>query len=146
MKITFKKINQNAVIPYRATQYSAGLDIYSCLDKPVILAPDEIKMIPTGLAAMTDCNDVALLIYPRSGLASKYGVSLANCVGVVDSDYRGEWFIPLINHSKQNFTVEHGMRIAQLVATKILFPEIEINDVITATNRGENGFGSSGLK
>lgn len=146
MKLTFKKINENAIIPYRATQYSAGLDICACLDEPVTLAPDEIKMIPTGLAAMTDCNDIALLIYPRSGLSSKYGVSLANCVGVVDSDYRGEWVIPLINHGKQNFTVEHGMRIAQLVTTKILFPEIEISDTVTTTERGENGFGSSGLK
>ena len=146
MKLTFKKLNENAIIPYRATQYSAGLDICACLNEPVTLEPDEIKMIPTGLVAMTDCNDVALMIYPRSGLSSKYGVSLANCVGVVDSDYRGEWFIPLINHGKQNFTVEHGMRIAQLVTTKILFPEIEISDAVTATERGENGFGSSGLK
>lgn len=146
MKLTFKKLNKNAVIPSRATQYSAGLDICACLDEPVTLAPDEIKMIPTGLTAMTDCNDVALLIYPRSGLSSKYGVSLANCVGVVDSDYRGEWFIPLINHGKQNFIVENGMRIAQLVTTRILFPEIETSDTLTTTERGKNGFGSSGLK
>lgn len=146
MKITFKKLNKNAVIPSRATQYSAGLDICACLDEPVTLAPDEIKMIPTGLTAMTDCNDVALLIYPRSGLSSKYGISLANCVGIVDSDYRGEWFIPLINHGKQNFIVENGMRIAQLVTTRILFPEIETGDTLTPTERGKNGFGSSGLK
>lgn len=146
MKLTFKKIDEKAIIPSRVTKYSAGLDIYACLDAPVTLKSGEIKMIPTGLTAMTDCDDVAMLIYPRSGLATKYGVSLANCVGVVDSDYRGAWFIPLINHGEQPFTVEHGMRIAQLIPTKVLFPEIEISDTLTETERGEGGFGSSGLK
>lgn len=146
MKLTFKKIDEKAIIPSRATAYSAGLDIYACLDEPVTLESGEIKMIPTGLTAMTDCTDVVMLIYSRSGLATKYGVSLANAVGVVDSDYRGEWFIPLINHGKQPFTVEHGMRIAQLIPTKVLFPEIEISDTLTETERGESGFGSSGLK
>lgn len=145
MKLTFKKLNDNAIIPTRATPASAGLDIYACLDENVILAPGEIKMIPTGLSAMTDCDDVVLLIYPRSGLSSKYGVSLANCVGVVDSDYRGAWFIPLINHGKQPFTVENGMRIAQLIPTKALFPEIGISDTLTDTERGFGGFGSSGI-
>ncbi len=146
MKLTFKKINEQAIIPSRATKFSAGLDICACLNEPVILKSGEIKMIPTGLTAMTDCDDVALLIYPRSGLSTKYGVTLANCVGVVDSDYRGAWFIPLINNGKQPFTVEHGMRIAQLIPTKVLFPEIEISDTLTETERGESGFGSSGLK
>lgn len=146
MKLTFKKIDEKAIIPSRATEYSAGLDICACLDEPVTLESGEIKMIPTGLTAMTDCNDVAMLIYPRSGLSTKYGISLANCVGVVDSDYRGAWFIPLINHGKQPFTVEHGMRIAQLIPTKVIFPEIEISDTLTETERGEGGFGSSGIK
>ena len=127
MKLIFEKIHENAVIPSRATGASAGLDISACLDEPVTLEKGEIKMIPTGLKAQTDCTDVALLIYPRSGLSTKYGVSLANCVGVVDSDYRGEWFIPLINHGKEPFTVTNGMRIAQLVPTRVLFPEIEIS-------------------
>ncbi|MDE6775890.1 MAG: dUTP diphosphatase [Ruminococcus sp.] len=145
MKLKFKKLDEKAIIPSRATAGSAGLDIYACLDEPIILAAGEIKMIPTGLAAQTDCDDMAMLIYPRSGLSSKYGVSLANCVGVVDSDYRGEWLIPLINHGKEPFTVENGMRIAQLVLTKIFFPEIEISDSLTETERGTGGFGSTGI-
>ena len=145
MKIIFKKIHENAVIPSRATESSAGLDISACLDEPVTLNQGEIKMIPTGLKAQTDCKDVAMLIYPRSGLSSKYGVSLANCVGVVDSDYRGEWFIPLINHGKEPFTVTNGMRIAQLVPTRVLFPEIEVSGSLDDTKRGEGGFGSSGI-
>ena len=145
MKLTFKKINENAVIPARATSGSAGLDISACLDEPVTLAPGEIKMIPTGLTAMPDSDDIALLIYPRSGLSTRYGVSLANCVGVVDSDYRGAWFIPLINHGTKPFTVENGMKIAQLIPTRILMPEIEVSDTLSETERGEGGFGSSGI-
>lgn len=145
MKLIFKKIHKNAVIPSRATEASAGLDISACLDEPVVLEKGEIKMIPTGLKAQTDCTDVAMLIYPRSGLSTKYGVSLANCVGVVDSDYRGEWFIPLINHGKEPFTVTNGMRIAQLVPTKVLFPKIEVSESLDDTERGKGGFGSSGL-
>ena len=145
MKLIFKKIHKNAVIPSRATEASAGLDISACLDEPVVLEKGEIKMIPTGLKTQTDCSDVAMLIYPRSGLSTKYGVSLANCVGVVDSDYRGEWFIPLINHGKEPFTVTNGMRIAQLVPTRVLFPEIEVSESLDNTERGKGGFGSSGL-
>lgn len=146
MKITFKKIDEKAVIPARATAGSAGLDICACLDEPVTIESGEIKMIPTGLTAEPDEPDVALLIYARSGLATKYGVTLANCVGVVDSDYRGAWFIPLINNGKEPFIVENGMRIAQLIPTRILIPEIEVSDSLSDTGRGANGFGSSGIK
>lgn len=145
MKITFQKLNEKAVIPSRATSGSAGMDICACLDEDVTLLPGDIKMIPTGLKAMTDRDDIALLIYPRSGLSTKFGVTLANCVGVVDSDYRGEWFIPLINNGRSQFTVEHGMRIAQLIPTVIIIPEIEVSDALSETERGEGGFGSSGL-
>lgn len=145
MKLTFRKLNENAVIPARATSGSAGMDICACLEEPVVIAPGEIKMIPTGLTAQPDCDDIALLIYPRSGLSAKYGVALANCVGVIDSDYRGEWFIPLINHGKSDFTVTNGMRIAQLIPTRILIPDIEVSDHLSQTQRGEGGFGSSGI-
>ena len=146
MKLTFKKLDPRAVIPSRATSGSAGLDLCACLDAPVTLAPGEIKMIPIGITAQPDSDDIALLIYPRSGLSTKFGVSLANCVGVVDSDYRGAWFVPLINHGKNDFTVEHGMRIAQMIPTRILMPEIEVSDELSDTQRGEGGFGSSGIR
>lgn len=145
MKIRFKKLDPKAVIPSRATAGSAGMDICACLDKSVTLAPGEIRMIPTGLMAEPDETDVALLIYPRSGLSSKFGVSLVNCVGVVDSDYRGEWSIPLINHGDKPFTVEHGMRIAQLIPTRIIVPEVEVCGELSETDRGAGGFGSSGI-
>ena len=145
MKLTFKKLDPRAVIPSRATSGSAGLDLCACLDAPVTIEAGEIKMIPLGITAEPDREDIALLIYPRSGLSSKYGVSLANCVGVVDSDYRGAWFVPLINHGKEPFAVEHGMRIAQLIPTSILMPEIEVSDQLSETERGAGGFGSSGI-
>lgn len=145
MKLTFKKLDPKAVIPSRATSGSAGLDLCACLDAPVTIEAGEIKMIPLGITAEPDREDIALLIYPRSGLSSKYGISLANCVGVVDSDYRGAWFVPLINHGKEPFTVEHGMRIAQLIPTSILMPEIEVSDQLSETERGAGGFGSSGI-
>ncbi len=145
MKIKFKKLKSEAVIPSRATEGSAGLDLCACIDAPVVIEAESIAVIPTGLAAEPDRTDIALLIYPRSGLSSKYGVSLANCVGVVDSDYRGEICVPLINHSKVPFTVEKGMRIAQLVASPVLIPEIETADELSDTSRGEGGFGSTGL-
>lgn len=146
MKLIFKKLDPRAVIPSRSTKGSAGLDLYACLDEPVALAPGEIKMIPIGITAQPDSDDIALLIYPRSGLSSKWGVSLANCVGVVDSDYRGAWFVPLINHGKDTFIVEHGMRIAQVIPTRILMPDIEVRDELAETDRGSGGFGSSGIK
>ncbi len=145
MKLTFKKLDPKAVIPSRATRFSAGLDICACLDAPVTLMPGDISMIPTGLTAETDQDDVALLIYPRSGLSTKFGIALANCVGVVDSDYRGAWFIPLINNGRDPFTVENGMRIAQLIPTQVLFPDIEVSDSLSDTERGSGGFGSSGI-
>ena len=145
MKLTFKKLDPRAIIPSRATSGSAGLDLCACLGAPVTIEAGEIKMIPLGITAEPDREDIALLIYPRSGLSSKYGVSLANCVGVVDSDYRGAWFFPLINHGKEDFTDEHGIRIAQLIPTRILMPDIEVSDDLSETDRGSGGFGSSGI-
>lgn len=142
--LKIKKLNENAVVPAQATAGSAGMDLSSCLDNDVIIAPGEIKLIPTGLAAAPDTDQCALLIYPRSGLASKHGISLANCVGVVDSDYRGEIKIPLINNSHESFTVTNGMRIAQMIMTPVIIPRIEPADSLDETQRSSGGFGSTG--
>lgn len=146
MKLLLKKIRPDAVIPVRATAGSAGFDLCACIDSPITVAAGAVAVIPTGLSAEPENSSAALMIYPRSGLSSKYGISLANCVGVVDSDYRGEICVPLINHSSTDFTVENGIRIAQLVVTPIIIPEIEITDEIGDTSRGGGGFGSTGLK
>ncbi len=144
MTLKIKKLNENAVIPQRATKGSAGLDLSACTDTDIIIAPGEIKMIPTGISAAPDCENAALMIYPRSGLASKHGIALVNCVGVVDSDYRGEIKVPLINHGHESFTVTNGMRIAQIVVTPVLLPEITETDTLDETDRSSGGFGSTG--
>ena len=144
MKLTFKKLSENAVIPTRATSGSAGMDVCACLDEPVVLAPGEIKMIPTGLTAQPDCDDIALLIYPRSGLSTKYGIALANCVGVIDSDYRGEICVGLINQSNRSYTVNPNDRIAQMVIMPVCIPQIDITNDLSETQRSSGGFGSTG--
>ena len=145
MKLKIKKLRHDAVMPSRATNGSAGFDLCACSTETITLKSGSIAMIPTGLSAEPDCSDAALLIYPRSGLSSKYGIALANCVGVVDSDYRGEIMIPLINHGKSDFVIENGMRIAQLVISPIIVPEIVPAESVSETERGSGGFGSTGL-
>lgn len=145
MTLYFKKLRENAFLPERATPQSAGADLCACLDAPVELAPGGTVMIPTGLAVQPSDAACALLIYPRSGLAAKHGITLANAVGVVDSDYRGEIKVALHNLGTEPFLVEHGMRIAQLVVTPVVFPDITETNVLDETDRGCGGFGSSGL-
>lgn len=143
MKI--KLLREGAVVPKRATEGSAGYDLYACLENDVTIAPREIKIIPTGISVMAE-KDTAVMIYARSGLSTKYGISLANGVGVVDSDYRGEVGVALINNGNKDFTVENGMRIAQMVITPILTPDLIVSDELSETERGEGGFGSTKMK
>ncbi len=145
MKLLFKKLHDKAILPQRATAQSAGADLCACLDAPVTILPGETVMIPLGLTCQPSEPDVVLLIFPRSGLSSKHGITLANAVGVVDSDYRGEWMVPLHHIGTEPFTIEYGMRVAQLVVMPVLFPEIIETDTVDETARGEGGFGSSGV-
>lgn len=145
MTLAFKKLNEKAILPRRATPQSAGVDLCACLDAPVVIPAGETVMIPTGLAVQPSDPETVLLIYPRSGLASKNGITLANAVGVVDSDYRGEICVPLHNLSRNAFEVTPEMRIAQLVVMPVIFPEICETETLEGTQRGSGGFGSSGL-
>lgn len=145
MTLYFQKLRENAILPQRATPYSAGVDLCACLETPLVIAPHATMLVPTGLAVQPSEMETALLIYPRSGLASKHGITLANAVGVVDSDYRGEIRIAVHNLGTEAFTIEHGMRIAQLVVTPVLFPDIQQREQLEETLRGSGGFGSSGM-
>lgn len=138
-------MRDGAVLPKRATSESAGLDLSALLDQDATIAPGEITKIPTGIAIGLEVGTVGL-IYPRSGLASKHGITLANCVGVIDSDYRGEILVPVINLSNTSFTIHNGDRIAQLVVSPILLPEIEEVAALDETARGSGGFGSTGCE
>ncbi|MBQ3566517.1 MAG: dUTP diphosphatase [Oscillospiraceae bacterium] len=142
--LKIKKLNEKAVVPKQATKGSAGMDLSACLDEDVIIKPGEIKMIPTGLSVAPDTDECALLIYARSGLASKHGIAPANCVGVVDSDYRGEIKVALINHGKEDFVVTNEMRIAQLIMTPVIIPQICEVTELDETQRSSGGFGSTG--
>lgn len=145
MILRIKKLNENAEIPKRATNGSAGYDLCACIEEDVVIKKGQIVKIPTGISAEINTNEAALMIYARSGLASKNGVTLVNCVGVVDSDYRGEIVVPLINLGNDDYIIEKGARIAQLVITPIILPEIEEVSELGDTDRGSGGFGSTGI-
>ncbi len=142
-QIAVKRLRPGAKLPTFGSEEAAGADLYACLEESVVIAPGETVMIPTGLA-MELPKGTAGLVYARSGLACKQDLAPANKVGVVDSDYRGEFFIALHNHGKQARTVSHGDRIAQLVITPVIRPAYREADELTETNRGTGGFGSTG--
>ena len=146
MKIYFQKLIPDAVIPTRATRQSAGFDLSLCGQQPVTIQPGETVMIHTGVAVVLP-EGTAGMVYPRSGLASKHGLALANCVGVIDSDYREELMVPLYNHSGEAYTVSPGERVAQMVVTPVLLPEVEeipAGEQLPESERGTGGFGSTG--
>lgn len=141
--IPIKKLQADAVIPTYGTEYSAGADLYACLEEPITILPGETVLIPTGLAMEIPIG-YAGLVYARSGLASKRGLAPANKVSVIDSDYRGEIFIPLHNHSKNTQTISCQERIAQIIFTPYLFGIFEEMEELAETKRGTGGFGSTG--
>ena len=132
--------------PRRATEGSAGYDLYACLEAPVTVEPGVTVKIPTGLAIDLGSPDRAAFVFARSGLAINHGIVPANCVGVIDSDYRGEVLVGLINQSSQPFTIHPGDRVAQLVILPVLTPDITLCDQLEDTQRGAGGFGSTGVQ
>ena len=143
MKVNLKKLDPRAKIPTYGSEYSAGADLYACMDAPQTLAPGETFLVHTGIAVEIPEGYVGL-IYARSGLATKRGLAPANKVGVIDSDYRGELMVSLYNQSGAPQTIEHGERIAQLVIAPFLKAEYHEVGELSETVRGEGGFGSTG--
>ena len=143
MKILLKKLNEKAVLPSRGSAFAAGYDLYACLDAPVVIAPHTTAKIGTGIAAAIPEGWFGA-VFARSGLAAKQGLRPANCVGVCDSDYRGEYIIALHNDTDEERTVSHGDRIAQLVILPFMEAEFEFTEELPATERGAGGFGSTG--
>ena len=120
------------------------MDLYACIDSDVTIKSGERVLIPTGIAIALESNSYVAYIYARSGLAIKNGITLANCVGVVDSDYRGEVKVGIINLSDSNYTVKNGDRIAQMVIAPVIMPQIEEVNELDHTERASGGFGSTG--
>ena len=144
MIVEIKKTDNRAMLPKRATEGRAGYDLFALLDEEVLIYPGAPVRIHTGISiAMPDSGMVGL-VYPRSGLASKFGLIPSNCVGVIDSDYRGEIMVSLTNLSRTAYALKPFERIAQLVFTPVLLPEFREVEALDETDRGAGGFGSTG--
>ena len=143
MKIQIKKLKENAQLPTRGSAYAAGYDLYACIDEAITIEAGETVKIGTGLSIAVPEGYFGA-IFARSGLAAKEGLRPANCVGVADSDYRGEYIVALHNDSSVQRTVTPGERIAQLVIMPFLSVCFEETDNLEETERGEGGFGSTG--
>ncbi|MAU75488.1 MAG: dUTP diphosphatase [Crocinitomicaceae bacterium] len=132
-------------LPQYSTPQSAGLDLRASLDVPVVLQPGERSLIPTGIKLALP-RGMEAQVRPRSGLAYKHGVTVLNAPGTIDADYRGDIGVILVNHGEVAFTVEDGLRIAQIVLAK--YEQVVWEEVreLTDTDRGDGGFGSTGIK
>ena len=130
-------------LPKRMTEHAAGFDLHAAVPEPTIVRRGEIKIIPCGFA-MAIPTGYEAQVRPRSGLASKFGLTMINSPGTIDADYRGEVCVPLVNHGPADFTIERGMRIAQMVVLPVPTVEIVEVDELDDTLRGTGGFGHTG--
>jgi dUTP pyrophosphatase len=136
--------SEDVPLPARQTEHSAGFDLCAAVGSPLEILPGEIALIPCGFA-MAIPEGYEAQVRPRSGLASKHGVTLPNSPGTIDADYRGEVKVPLINHGKVAFTVTRGMRVAQMVVAPVPAVRLEVAEELPESGRGAGGFGSTGM-
>ena len=144
INLSIKRLSDQAVIPQYATAGSAGMDLHACIEEPMVIGPGQRVKVPTGLAIALPTPDYAAFLFPRSGLGVQSGITLPNCVGVVDSDYRGEVIVGLVNLSQEAYTVQPGDRIAQMVILPVAHAHIQVVEELDDTQRGAGGFGSTG--
>jgi len=144
MEVKVKKLRENAVIPEYQTDQAAAMDIHACLDAPMVVEPLERFMVPTGLAFELP-EGYEMQVRARSGLSIKHGITMVNGVGTIDADYRGELNALMINLSKESFTIEPGMRVAQILVTKFEKVAWQLTESLSETSRGTGGFGSTGF-
>ena len=143
VQVQFKRLRASAVLPTYQTELAAGMDLSADLDAPVTLQPGDIALIPCGFAMALPPGFEAQ-VRPRSGLATKFGISMPNAPGTVDADYRGEMKVPLINLGRSPFVVEPKMRVAQMIIARVEHVQAVEVDQLTETARGAGGFGSTG--
>lgn len=146
MKIDVKILDPRMAqqLPAYATPGSAGLDLRACLDRPLTLGPNAWQLVPTGIAIYLRDAGYAALILPRSGLGHKHGIVLGNLVGLIDSDYQGQLMVSAWNRSSVAFTIEPLERLAQLVIVPVVQAQFNVVEEFQASERGENGYGSTG--
>jgi len=142
--VAFKRLSSLATVPSYQSEHAAGMDLYAACEQPVHIDPGDVAMIPLGFAMALPDNYEAQ-VRPRSGLASKHGITLPNSPGTIDADYRGEVCVPLINLGSASFTVETGTRIAQMIVAPVVQATFEEVDDLAPTTRGAAGFGSTGV-
>lgn len=145
VKLSSVRKDKTLNVPKYATPGAAGVDLQAFLDEDLVISPGQIVKIPTGMAIQLPHAGVGAFVFARSGLASKYGLSLVNGVGVIDSDYRGEVQVAIINQGAEPFVVKDGDRIAQMAFLPVLIGEFEVVDRLDDTSRGSGGFGSTGV-
>ena len=144
IKAVSPKIGTDIPFPFYASAGAAGMDLCACVDEPVTIAPRQIVSLPTGIAIALPSADYVALVFARSGLGIKHGVALANGVGVIDSDYRGEIRVGLVNPSDVPYTIQPGDRVAQLAVMPVVQAQLERVETLDETERGAGGFGSTG--
>ncbi|MCA3004606.1 MAG: dUTP diphosphatase [bacterium] len=145
VRVLFKRLSPRATLPAYQTAQAAGMDLSACLPEGerVTLAPGQIAKIPLGFAVALPAGYEAQ-IRPRSGLATKFGVTVPNAPGTVDADYRGEMVVALINLGREPYIVEHGARVAQMVVAPVSHAQLVETDILPDSQRGAGGFGSTG--
>lgn len=141
--LRIRRLSPLATIPAYQTEHAAGMDLHAAIERSIVLEAGAILLVPCGFAVAFPPG-FELQVRPRSGLATKHGISMPNAPGTVDADYRGEMKVPLVNLGKADFTIEPGMRIAQMVLAPVARAAIEEVDELDGTARGEGGFGSTG--
>lgn len=141
--LKIEKLPHNQILPEYKTEGAAGMDLCAAISEPLELNPLERTLIPTGLKIELE-HGYEAQIRPRSGMSIKHGITLINCVGTIDEDYRGEVCVPVVNISNETYTIQPQERIAQMVISKYEQAKIEVVTKLTETIRGEGGFGSTG--
>lgn len=141
--LKIERLPHNKELPQYQTNGAAGMDLCAAIETPITLKPLERKLIPTGLKIELESGFEAQ-IRPRSGISIKHGISLVNCVGTIDEDYRGEVCVPVINLSNEEYTISPQERIAQMVIARVEKAQIEVVQQLTETSRATGGFGSTG--
>ena len=144
IKAVSPKIGNDIPLPYYATPGSAAMDLHACLEEAVTIPARGRTVIPTGIAIALPSPDYVALVFARSGLGIKHGVAPSNCVGVIDSDYRGQVMVGLQNSGDADFTIQPGDRIAQLMVVPVVQAQIRMVEELDETQRGAGGFGSTG--
>ena len=144
LRLLDERLGRDYPLPEYATQGSAGFDLRACVHEPLLVEPGQTELIPTGIAIHINDPELAAIILPRSGLGHKHGIVLGNLVGLIDSDYQGQVLVSCWNRSCQPFTIDPGLRLAQMVIVPIVQVEFDVVRDFDASTRGEGGFGHTG--